>query len=226
MRSKLLLTRLVPEREEPVKKPLSRIVRWAAPVCFPGGILWALSPLGIHLSELKFKTPDVFWKLFPSAPLLLLVGLIGLYAYQSGRAGKWVKVGFIATLIGLVLVIAGDVGEFWLKVDDVYLTTAPAYRTFRVGLLLSAVGSLVFGLAAARSRAISIVGTLPFLIGMWAGLISFSKNLQHLGTGLWVAFGVAWAWLGLVVLVELVFFSWTSWRSKSSKKPAGGASLE
>ncbi len=219
------MTRLVPKREEPVKKSFSRIVRWAAPVCCPGGILWALSPLGIYLSTLKFKTPDVFWKLFPSAPLLLLVGLIGLYAYQTGRSGKWVKVGFVATLIGLVLVIAGDVGEFWFRVDDIYLMMAPAYRTFRIGLLLSAVGSLVFGLAAARARTISIVGTLPFVIGVWAGLISFSKNLQHLGTGLWVAFGVAWAWLGLVVLVELVFFSWTSWKSKGSKTP-GGASLE
>jgi hypothetical protein len=30
-----------------------------------GGVLWALSPLGVHLSELRFHTPNVFWKLFP-----------------------------------------------------------------------------------------------------------------------------------------------------------------
>jgi hypothetical protein len=55
------------------------VVRWSGLLCVPGGVLWALSPLGVYFSEMRFGTPNVFWKLFSSAPLLLLVGLVGLY---------------------------------------------------------------------------------------------------------------------------------------------------
>jgi len=69
---------------------ISFFIRWTGLLCVPGGMLWALSPLGVHLSELKFKTPDLFWKLFPSAPLILLLGLIGLQLRQSGRS-SWLQ---------------------------------------------------------------------------------------------------------------------------------------
>ena len=43
---------------------LKRAGAWlSALAAVPGGALWALSPLGVRLSELKFKTPNVFWKL-------------------------------------------------------------------------------------------------------------------------------------------------------------------
>ena len=57
-----------------------------------GGILWALSPTGVSVSEALFHTPNAFWKAFPSAPLLLLVGLLGLYASASARPGVVQKV--------------------------------------------------------------------------------------------------------------------------------------
>ena len=61
---------------------------WASLACLVGGgVLWALSPVGVELSELKFKTPDVFWKLFPTAPLLLAVGVLGLLLMRrEGRS--------------------------------------------------------------------------------------------------------------------------------------------
>src|SRR5918997_4987606 len=82
---------------ESVLRAFAFLLRWAGLLCAPGGVLWALSPVGVHLSELRFHTPNVFWKLFPSAPLLLLVGLIGLYAVSSGRSGWLEKAGFILT---------------------------------------------------------------------------------------------------------------------------------
>ena len=72
---------------EPASK-LGKLLRWACLACLAGGgVLWALSPLGVGLSELKFKTPDVFWKLFASAPLLLGLGLPGLLLF-GGRRGR------------------------------------------------------------------------------------------------------------------------------------------
>jgi len=188
-----------------VRETMPRIlykVAWlAALLCVPGGVLWALSPVGVHLSELKFHTPNVFWKLFPSAPLLLLVGLVGLHLRVRVRSGEIEKIGFWTALLGLVLVVAGDVGLYWLGVDDLYIMTAPAYRALRLGLLVLAVGCVLFGVGAGREGTLPSWGALPFAVGALAGLISFVGDLDHLGAALWTLFGVGWAWLGFSLLV-------------------------
>ena len=192
------------------------ITQWGMLACaIAGGVLWALSPLGIQLSELKFHTPNVFWKLFPSAPLLLLAGLVGLYFLVSGRSGWLERVGFLLVLLGLGLILVGDVVEFWLRLDDRYIMTAPAYRAFRVGLVVFAAGSLLFGVAAGRDRTLPVWGSLPFAIGALCGLVSFSTDLGRLGALLWILFGLGWAWLGLVFFVEGVSRFWRRRRTKS-----------
>lgn len=171
--------------------------------CASGGALWALSPLGVQLSEAKFKTPDVFWKLFPSVPLLLAVGLIGFYLWPQGRSGLLGRAGFYCALAGLVLILAGDVGMFFFGLDDVYIMTAPAYRAFRAGLLALAVGSLMFGTAALRAGTLPVSVAAPFVIGSLCGLAAFARDLGDAGAALWIAFGIGWAWLGLGLLIRV-----------------------
>ncbi len=171
-------------------------------LCIPGGVLWVLSPVGVYLSNLRYHTPNVFWKLFPSAPLLLLVGLLGLYLLViSGRSGWLGKAGFLLALLGLVLVLAGDVAQLWLKVDNEYIMTAPAYRAFRLGLIVLAVGSVVLGVAMGRDRTVPAWGALPYALGGLCGLVAFSRDLRGFGTVLWMLFGLGWAWLALSLLV-------------------------
>jgi O-antigen/teichoic acid export membrane protein len=183
-------------------KAFSFLLRWSGLLCVPGGVLWALSPLGVHLSELRFHTPNVFWKLFPSAPLLLMVGLVGLHVLVSGRSGWLERVGFYVALLGFLLILAGDVGEFWLRVDDLYIMTAPAYRAFRLGLLVAAAGAILFGIGVGRDRTLPVWGALPFTIGALCGLISVVRDLESFGAVLWILFGAGWAWLGFAVFVE------------------------
>lgn len=203
------------QKERPaLLRLLLALVRWAGLLCVPGGVLWALSPLGVQISEMQFKTPNVFWKLFPSAPLLLLVGLIGLHLRFSGRSGRLERIAFVVTLVGLVLVVVGDVGEFWLGLDNVFIMTAPAYRTLRLGLLVLAVGTMLFGVATARDETLPVWGALPFAIGGLCGLVAFSADLETFGAALWVLFGVGWAWLGFSLLVVGLLGFWRSRRSK------------
>jgi hypothetical protein len=125
---------------------LSFLLKWSGILCVPGGLLWALSPTGVSISTLAFHTPNVFWKMFWPAPLLILLGLIGLQLRQSARSGLLEKVGFFVTIVGLVMVIAGDVGLYWLGVDDIFIVTAPAYNAFRIGLLVfGAILWILFG---------------------------------------------------------------------------------
>jgi hypothetical protein len=86
--------------------------------------------------------------------------------------------------------------------------TAPAYRAFRVGLVVFAAGSMLFGVAAGRDRRLPVWATLPFAIGALCGLISFSGDLGRLGAALWILFGLAWAWLGFALLIDGILRFW------------------
>ena len=197
-------------------KAFSFLLRWSGLLCVPGGVLWALSPTGVYLSELRFHTPNVFWKLFPSAPLLLMIGLIGLHLLIASRSGRLEKAGFFLALLGFVLILAGDVAEFWLRIDDVYILTAPAYRTFRVGLVVLAFGSILFGVAAGRDETLPVWGALPFAIGALCGLISVIRDMESFGAALWILFGAGWAWLGFALLVEGILRLWRERRTTPS----------
>ena len=189
-------------------KLVSSLVRWSVLFCVPGGVLWALTPLGISLAEYRFAAPAVFWKLFPSAPLLLLLGLIGLYIWQSGRAGRTGKVGFALALLGILLIVAGDVGKFWLNVDNAYLVLAPAYRAMRIGFLVFALGSVTFGAAALRARTLPLWGGAPFAVFSVGELVAVTGDLGTFGAVLWVLFGAGWAWLGISLLAESLVVAW------------------
>ena len=184
-----------------MRRLLSFLLEWSGILCVPGGLLWALSPTGISISNLAFHTPNVFWKMFWAAPLLILLGLIGMQLRQSERSGLLEKLGFFVAVVGLVLIIAGDIGLYWLGIDDRFIVTAPAYNAFRIGLLVLAVGSILFAVTAPRDGALPTWGLLPFVLGSMCGLISFSRDFGSFGAVLWVLFGVGWAWLGLSLLV-------------------------
>jgi hypothetical protein len=184
-----------------LRRLLTFLLEWSGILCVPGGLLWALSPTGISISNLAFHTPNVFWKMFWSAPLLILLGLIGLQLRQSERSGLWERLGFLVAALGLVLIIAGDIGLYWLGIDDRFIVTAPAYNAFRIGLLVFAVGSILFAVTAPRDGALPTWGLLPFVLGSMCGLISFSRDFGSFGAVLWALFGVGWAWLGLSLVV-------------------------
>lgn len=184
-----------------MRRLLTFLLEWSGILCVPGGLLWALSPTGISISNLAFHTPNVFWKMFWAAPLLILLGLVGLQLRQSGRSGLLEKLGFFVSIVGLVLIIAGDIGLYWLGIDDRFIMTAPAYNAFRVGLLVLAVGSILFAVTAPRDGALPTWGLLPFVLGSMCGLISFSRDFGSFGAVLWTLFGIGWAWLGLSLVV-------------------------
>jgi hypothetical protein len=98
--------------------------------------------------------------------------------------------------------MAGDIGLYWLGIDDIFIVTAPAYNTFRIGLIVLAVGSILFAVTSPRDGALPSWGLLPFVLGSLCGLISFSRDLGTFGAVLWILFGVGWAWLGLSLLID------------------------
>lgn len=181
---------------------IGSLLLWTAFACLVGGgLLWALSPLGIAFSEMKFKTPDTFWRLFPTSPLLLALGILGLYL-RPGKGSNPTAVGLLAALAGLILVAGGAAGLFYLGLDDVYIMAAPAYRAFRAGLVLLAVGALLFAAFEMRDGSLPLWCGLPFALSALAGLVAVLQNSGSFGAALWSVFGAGWIWLGITLMVR------------------------
>jgi hypothetical protein len=92
--------------------------------------------------------------------------------------------------------------------DDAFIMTAPAYRAFRLGLLVLGVGSILFGVASPRGGDLPTWGLLPFVVGSLCGLLAFVTDLGSFGTVLWILFGLGWAWLGFSMAVDGLLRWW------------------
>jgi hypothetical protein len=184
-----------------LRKALRFLLRWSLLLLIPAGVLWALSPLGVYLSDYAFQTPNVFWRLFPTAPLLMALGLAGVFFFAMGEKGIAAKVGFWTVVAGAVVTIAGAFGRYYFGLDDEYIMTAPAWSAMRAGLFVLAAGAVVFGAASARGRSLPMWGVLPFAIAAVAGLVSVVRDFGGAGAVMWVTFGAGWAWLGLAIFI-------------------------
>lgn len=142
--------------------------------------------------------------LFFLAPLLLLVGLLGVHRRYAAVAGRPGRRGLEAAMAGSGLWALGELGEAW------------AFEGFTWGMLmllgwLSLAGGLVvFGLAARRVRA------LPRPVGLVAiglGVLPVANVAVALLRGpepvdaapnlaLMVLFGAAWVWLGAALWAD------------------------
>ena len=151
-----------------------------------------VSILGVDFSDLS-KNPGaliVASLLGMLAAVMLLLGLVGLYASQVRAAGVLGLVGFLSAFLGTVFVAGFDwAGAFLLpnvasEASRIFETTPPGFvATF----LLFAVGWLVFGLATLRARIYPRVVALALIAGAVINLVPVA------GTEFVFAVAVAWA---------------------------------
>ena len=121
------------------------------------------------------------------AVVLLLLGLVGLYAYQSEATGILGLTGFLVAFAGIVLV-----------------------QSFTWASLLSNLGFLLFGLASVQvrpyPRAASILVLIGAVIGGVISILSLSggpNNIVGYGRlGADIILSVAIGWLGFVVFTK------------------------
>lgn len=216
----------ITRKPEPAVSGKTAFLAWICALSgVAGGSLWALSPLGARLSAEVLRAPEFFWRLFPSAPLAMLLGLAGMYLYSRRDpevSSALRKAGFASAVVGGLLVIAGDIALFHLGLDDVFIMSAPAYRMLRVGLFVFAAGTLLFAFLLARGRALPLAGTLPLVLGAFFGLVSVVRDLGQFGAAMWVAFGVGFAWCSLVIVWVGVFSFLRSRRLARQSAPADG----
>ncbi len=140
------------------------------------------------------------WFLYLLSGVLLLVGLVGLYAYQSEAAGILGLVGFVGAFSGTALVLGAIwaqlfVAPFLAVQSPGALDTEPTGSLaagFTLSFALLAVGWLLFRIAALRARVYPQVAVIVLIIGAVVGFLPIPLTELVLN--------VAVVWLGLSLL--------------------------
>jgi hypothetical protein len=192
--------------------PGSRFTRFGGVGALLGGVLWVVS-----FGVVQAISPDLDFVVVGPV-LLLLLGLAAIQARHAAGSGRLGKTGFGLTLLGLVVLAYGSVG------DAVITGTVRGMPYGPIVLGGLAPGSLVLGAGAALTALSMIIANvmprlspIPLLVGATgvaaAGglaighqIVGGSGDIFPLPVGplaaLWALFGLGWLWLGYLLWVE------------------------
>jgi hypothetical protein len=154
---------------------------------------WAEPARDLLEPLLTFASPDdvymTYGKLFLFVWIGMLAGLVGLHARHAGRGSRLERWGFRASFLGLLLLIIGAFGAYWLGFVEA------SFVAFLVpGLLFFTFGSSIFGLGTWRAGVAPRTGAFLLILGGFPGTFLISE-IGTLGGGL-VLLYLAWAVLG------------------------------
>jgi hypothetical protein len=144
-------------------------IRWLGAAGIVGGLSW----LFLHtVLSTEWGTPgtnayeqyETFNRLWSLPLLLMVLGFIGVYAYQRKVPTPFNMIAILLLLTGFAAMLCGNIAEFWIFTNQPYgEMNARTYSwfIFLVGLLLMLAGSAMLGLAILRGK------TFP----TWSGIL-------------------------------------------------------
>jgi drug/metabolite transporter (DMT)-like permease len=166
-----------------------------------GGVLWALWTVGYNFvadpwygepGTLTYERYEAYNRLLPLALLPVIVGFLGLHAAQRRSYGWLGKAGLATALLGLALVVAGSVGEFWVFTTQPYEANgrATSWTVYLLGHLVLAIGSVLFGIATVRAKVLARKSAMMFaVLGGFAVMPFFGALI----------FAIPFTWLGYML---------------------------
>ena len=178
------------------------LMRWAGLAAVASAVLSTMGDVlrlfvDVESSETATTTPyALVFLLYLLGAVLLLLGLVGLYASQSEAAGALGLVGFLAAFLGTTLLV----GALWFElfVTPSLAARAPGLAEAELGLagfilvfLLGVAGWVLFGAATLRARAYPRWAAVLLMVG---GVVAFVP-VPLAG----IVFSVAVVWLGFVL---------------------------
>lgn len=203
------------------EEPSAKYVRWGGLAAVLGPLLvlaanlyglWETRAYGSNLEgvlEGATTTPHiVFGGIRLLGGILLVFGLIALYAYQFDVAGRLGFVGFVGSMIGTVLLT----GQAWFFsfFEPALATEVPAFieaamngeagTLLAIGLIIpivsQGIGWTIFGIATYRAGVFPRRATVVLTVGALLLLLPIE--------GIPVVFQLAIAWLGFLVFTGRV----------------------
>ena len=223
-----------------MKVTSSNVIRWSGLAAVVAGIVFAaIQP--IHPADVVESVTTGAWAMITTAKtvmcLLFLVGITGLYARQTDKAGLlglagfvllgiswWLQTAFVVAEAYILPVLATDVPKFvdgilgisYGRASEVDLGVLPAIYQIGVGLTYM-LGGLLFGIATYRAR---ILPRWPAaLLAVAAAVTPAAVLLPHAQQRLAaVPVALALGWLGYAL--------WSERRSSAAQATPATASAQ
>lgn len=172
----------------PLKGP-ENLARWGGGLAsIAGGVLWSAKAILDGVGPGSGAD-----RLFFIVPLLLLVGLVGLYGPYAGHTKGLGKAGFTQAFVGLALLAGGFAASLTLGVEG-------AVRVSSFGFLILAFGLILLGLEFLKTEPLPSWNFLPLALGLLVPLATIAGDLASLRMAFSVLFGLGWAMLGYLLL--------------------------
>jgi len=163
-----------------------RLIRW-------GGLAAVLAGILRVIASFTPTTTSVGLQIFYFViDVLLLLGVIGVYAFQKQETGRWGFVGFVMALIGAGLLIGHDV------VSAVAFLYPVAAFLFAVGISVLAIRSSAANTLPRWTSALLITSTVIGILGFVV------KGFDILFVISGVIFGIGFIGAGLTVWLQPV----------------------
>ena len=170
------------------------LARWSGLASMLGGVLWSLKAI-LDADDAVAGPNGATDALFFAVPLLLLVGLAGLYARYAGPVAGLGQTGFIQGFIGLALLVAGFVASFSFNVEG-------AGQILSFGFLILAFGLILLGFATLKTEALPRWNFLPLTMGVLIPLEVILSGVAAVSAVLSVLFGIGWVLLGYLLWTD------------------------
>ena len=104
-----------------------------------------------------YETYQTANRLVSLSIVLLIVGVLSVGVTTRGRMSRLERVGWATTLGGSVLLLVGNVAEFWVFTSRSYVDQArlASWDLFLLGTAILIIGGILWAVANARSQSVS-----------------------------------------------------------------------
>jgi hypothetical protein len=163
------------------------VIRGFGALGIAGGILaWVIfigaSGCADCQNSAAYQTYETWNRLFPIPLLMMALAVIGLYGRQQAALRWFGRLSMGLLMLGLLLMIAGSIAEFWFFTDQDYGEPGNgrgiSFGIFLLGLLVVMGGSVLTGIATWRA------GILPEWSAIAIGFFAFGIGSVLMGIAL------------------------------------------
>ena len=148
-----------------------------------------------HPGTTQYESYELANRLLSVPLVLMAVGIVGVYAGYHARLRRPSTVGVSIILLGFVLMVVGNVAEFFVFTSQPYVAGFNgrniAWMAFGLGILMVGSGGVILGITAWRTDVLP--GWVCLLLALYLPLSVVAFALGYLVLGLCVvSLGVAW----------------------------------
>ena len=186
-------------------------MRWLGLGAVFGGLFFSIYEILFAITTARFHEDPYIWTLIYMigmfAALFVILGVIGIYAYQANDSGAFGLATFILTLVGLIAFF----GFAWggAIIIPAVVAQSPSFldtpssvwqyaNAFFISHFLFAIGVLLFGIMILRNKIMPRGAALLIIVGSLAGGVDiWDLGLLDPDWGPIVLASIGFVWLGI-----------------------------